>query len=241
MVYPATVYVPPPQRPSQHWVLVGGNLTDAEAATATRATCTHPEMRPATAAELAQGTGIVVEVPSPLALGWIQFEIARLAAPLELTLDLAGGIAEAIGRTVRMIVVSGLPAKRSSKLKIDYRCFDVSPARKQVRVLDPNADKRCGLDEDPAARVAALLSSFIGTAPPHEQPVARHVLLHAPRFIDSRLATLATQLRSAKDIAYEPQPDGRVMVRAVMPDGSRRQSYVSTAEAELLRGRSPAS
>jgi hypothetical protein len=232
------VYVPPPQRPSQHWVLLGGALDPGELARATAATLRHPELTAATGAELARGAGVILESPSPLAVGWLGLDVARLpVAPLELALDLAGGVAEALGRSIRVIVVSGLPAKRSTKLKIDYRCFDISPARGQTRVLDPGADKRCGLDEEPTARVAALLGAFVGTATPHDQPVARHVLLHAPRFADARLATLATQLRSAKDIAYEPQPDGRVMVRALMPDGSRRQSYVSAAEADRLQGR----
>jgi hypothetical protein len=171
---------------------------------------------------------------------YLELHLPYGSPSLELLLRIAASFARTIGRTLQLAIV-GVEHEDAKGCDIGYRAFEVAPDAAPRAFTREEADEASGrfAVDNPKEELHVLLGAATGDAP-RGPFVGRPRRLHVrARLADPRLAQLAAQLASAKESSFEDQKDGRVLLRIVQPDGTKRITFLKKEEAAALRATPP--
>jgi hypothetical protein len=158
---------------------------------------------------------------------------------LDVLTQLGAALATTLGRSLRAYASGTDTAPAAGRaLSLEYAAFDIDAdgtARKiEVAEAELCLEDNPSIDSDPKEEVWELLYALMQSDPVVVKRTRDFAVHLRPRSTDPRVAALVPAARSATSVEAEPQTDGRVLVRMMQRDGSKRLAYLSRAQADEL-------
>jgi hypothetical protein len=185
--------------------------------------------------------------PNVTLAGWIEgsedeaslvLEAPTGTGALATVLDLARVVAAQAPHAIR-VVASGTDTTSAGATTLDYDAYVVEPsgASRAIRVdaADEVLASHPSVDEYPKEELWELLYAALELEHDAVGAEGRAFAFHVrPATTDPRLAELVAASRGASHVELTRQADGRVLLRMVLADGSRRLAFLRKEEAETF-------